>query len=58
MAAPIGTPGAVADVGDRIKTHVRISRRHHAGRRSAGRRWCCGLRRSVPGDLERPVHNG
>jgi hypothetical protein len=51
IAAPIATPGSLAGVNDRINTHVR--RCNHAGQRSAGRRWCDGMRRNVPGDLER-----
>ena len=54
IAAPIATPGAVTSVGDRTQNaHVLQSAATHAGRRSAGGRGCCGMRRSVAGDRER-----
>jgi hypothetical protein len=58
-AAPIATAHAATGVGDRINTHVRRSRRDHAGRSIGGTSlglWI--LRRSVPGDLSGPLHGG
>ena len=56
-AAPIATPGAPSGPAVRqpINAQVRRVGGNH-GRRSAGRRWWCGLRRSVPGDLSGPFH--
>jgi hypothetical protein len=56
--APIAGLGAVTGVGDRINTHVRRSRRNHGGRRSAGRRWCCGLRKERSRRPERSFTDG
>jgi hypothetical protein len=53
--APVAISGAVTGVRDRINIHVRTSRRQPAGRRSAGRRWCCECAEAFTTTLSGPV---